>query len=264
MKKLSVLLAVCLFLLSTTVKTWALGIEVAGGWFHQAPDGDISYEGGDTLSLKDVLNFDSQNKYMLRADIDLPLINFKVIYTPVKFEGSNTWTKNFTFGGKTFTAGNSFNSYLEMNQLDLTVYWGIPLLKTVTKVATLGLSGIDIQFGINVKQIKFDAKIYNSTVSAEAKPTLYIPMLYGGLNIDIWNFSLIGEVRGISYQSNHYYDILGLVKLRIFSLPLPFSSSGIFIDGGYRYQDIKLDTHDIKGSLKISGPVAEIGAEVKF
>jgi len=259
MKK--IMLFLLTFMLISSLNAWALGFDASGGFWHQSPSGDFSYKDGTNLSLKDLLNFNSKTKPMVRAKLDLPLINFYAIYTPMKFEGSTTLTKTITFGGVTFNANTKINTSLKMNQIDLGIYWGIPLLKTVTKVATLGFGGLDVNFGLGVKAINFDAKITSSVKSEEASFNVYIPMLYGGINLDVWRFNFDGELRGIAYGGNHYYDFLGLVKFTVFSIPL---GPEIYVDAGYRYQDLKLDTHDVKGSVKFDGIFGELGIGWSF
>ncbi|MCK5427171.1 MAG: hypothetical protein KAJ34_05705, partial [Thermodesulfovibrionia bacterium] len=57
--------------------------------------------------------------------------------------------------------------------------------------------------------------------------------------------------RGIAYSSNHYYDIIGRVKIR----PM----GPVFIAGGYRLNDIKTDYSDVEASIKLRGPFIETG-----
>ena len=59
------------------------------------------------------------------------------------------------------------------------------------------------------------------------------------------------EGRVISYNSDHYYDFIGRVRINPFG---PF-----FISGGYRYEDIKIDEEDVEADVTFKGPFAEIG-----
>jgi len=82
--------------------------------------------------------------------------------------------------------------------------------------------------------------------------TLPVPMIYVGVQINPTDkLGVEGEARGIAYNGNHYYDFIGRVKYQVYG-PL-------FIAGGYRVQDIKIDEEDIRAEMEFSGPFAEAG-----
>ncbi|AEH44675.1 hypothetical protein Thein_0797 [Thermodesulfatator indicus DSM 15286] len=253
-KKLSALIFILVLFLGTRV--WAFGLEAAGGFWSENPSGDISYK-GDSLSVKDDLRYDTEYKPFGRVKIDLPLINFYLAYTPVNFEEEGELNKTFTFGDKTFNANVPFDSYLKMQQYDLGVYWGIPFLKSVTEAATLGFAGINVELGLNARVMNVEAGIEQQNLKEDTSFTVVIPLLYGGLSIDFGKVSLEGEFRGIAYNNNHYYDAIGRLKFYIFSTPLVGPSA--FVGVGYRYQDLKFDVDDFKGTFTLSGPFAELG-----
>ena len=90
------------------------------------------------------------------------------------------------------------------------------------------------------------------TVTESESATLPVPMLYAGLQINpIDMLSVEAEFRGIAYQSSHYYDFIGRVKVK------PYGP--LFIAGGYRSNDLKIDHSDVEASLKFSGPFFEAG-----
>jgi hypothetical protein len=63
--------------------------------------------------------------------------------------------------------------------------------------------------------------------------------------------SLEAEARGIAYSSNHYYDLIGRLKVQ------PFGP--LFIAGGYRYEEVKVDQSDVKANITLKGPFLELG-----
>ncbi len=257
MKK-KIFLFTFLFSLILAVNVWALGFELAGGVWGEKLSGDLSYK-GDTLSVDD-LNYDREYKPCGRLKVDLPLINFYFAYTPVHFEGKGEKNVNFKFGDYTFNATVPFDSSLTMDQYDIGVYWGIPFLKMVTKTATLGFSGLNIEFGLNVRAMKIGATIKQNNIEKTTDNIwVYLPMLYGGISVDFFSLTIDGEIRGIGYNGNHYYDFIGRVKWFIFKSPVVGPS--VFISGGYRYQDLSVDQDDFKASLKLSGPFVEMGVD---
>lgn len=79
-------------------------------------------------------------------------------------------------------------------------------------------------------------------------------MLYTGLQIRPTNlFSVKGEFRGITYSSNRYYDLIGRLKVK----PIKY----VFIAGGHRYQELKIDESDVKSKIKLKGHFVEAGFE---
>ncbi len=257
MRKFRVLFLVVIWFTLFIVPCWALGLEVAGGVWRVNPSGDVSYK-GDSIST-DELGLGKKTTGYGRVKLDLPLINFYLMATPMRFKGKGQKTVNFTFGDKTFKANVPFDSKFRIDQYDLGIYWGIPLLKSVTKVASLGNFAFNLEFGLNVKVVDLYAKITQNTtnLSAEKHLTVPVPMLYLGADIEFWKLALEVEGRGITYDGHYLYDTIARVKAMPVSIPLV---AHFFIEGGYHYQKIKIqDISDITGKLEFSGPFVGIG-----
>lgn len=243
-----------LFLLSVFLVpeiTSAIGLEVAVGGWRQDPSGDISYK-GEKLSLENELKYNSENKIFGRAKIDLPLWlpNIYLMATPIEFEDEGSKSINFTFGDKTFTANIPFTSSIQADHYDICLYYGLPFLKKAT------LGKLNAELGLNGRIIDFNAKIDQAATGIKESKnlTFLVPMVYAGIQIKPVKF--IGaevEARGIAFSSNHYYDFIGRLKIK------PFRP--VFISGGYRYEDIKIDEKDVKATLKFKGPFVEVGIE---
>jgi outer membrane protein len=240
----------CLLLLSLAMVPYrasAMGLEVGVGYWRQTPSGPLSYQGTD-IDLKNDMNFDSKNKPFARVKAELPLIlpNIYFMATPMEFTG--TGTKPITFGGQTYNAG--FDSKLKLNQYDLALYYSLPFLNT----ATLGV--LNVELGLNAKFIDFEATVADTTGanSISKKLSLPIPMVYAGIQVKpIKTFSIEAEGRGVSYGANHYYDIIGRLKVK----PI----GPLFVDAGYRYESIKIDQSDVKADIKFAGPFVEAGVQ---
>lgn len=229
----------------------AIGLEAAVGVWKQDPSGDISYK-GDSLSVENELKYDSKTKVFGRVKIDMPLAlpNIYLMATPMKFEAVGSKNVDFKFGDTTFDASVPFSSKTKLDHYDICLYYGLPFLKTAT------LGKLNAEVGLNARIIDFKAEIIQSTTGkSESKSlTLPIPMIYVGVQFK--PVKLIGieaEARGIAYNSNHYYDLIGRLKVR----PV----GPVFIAGGYRYEDVKIDESDVKANLKFKGPFVEAGVE---
>ncbi len=243
------ILAALLFIIPETV--FAAKYELAAGIWSQDPSGDISYK-GDSLNVKDDLGFGKKTRFLGRVKIETPLAlpNLYLMVTPMKFDGAGSKNEPFIFNNKTFQANVPFTSSLRFDQYDIALYYGLPFLKK----ATFGIFNIDL--GIDAKIIDFKAAIDQpDTGISEAKSlTIPVPMVYVGAQVN--PVKLIGfeaEGRGGIYNSNPYYDFIGRLKIR----PV----GPLFIAGGYRYEEVKLDVSDVKGKVKFKGPFVEAGLE---
>lgn len=253
MKKIfKVLIIVFSFILYPQIAS-AIGLEVAVGVWNQDPQGDIAYK-GTSLSLEDDMKYGDETRFFGRAKIDMPLIipNIYLMATPMKFDGTGSKDINFfKFGDKTFTGNVPFTSEVRLDHYDVAFYYGLPFVKTLTA------GKLDIEAGLNIRVIDLNVEVQQTSTSMQESKdsTLPIPMVYLGAQINpVEKLSIEAEIRGIAYSSNHYYDLIGRAKYKLFG--------PAFIAAGYRYEDMKIDEKDIKADIRFSGPFAEVG--VKF
>lgn len=240
-----------LFVLSVIVVPYKasafLGLEAGVGSWKQSPSGTLSYKpvlATDTLDLKNDLNFSDKSRVFVRVKAELPLVlpNLYFMATPMSFEGTGSRTVNY--GGQTFSG--SYNTKLKLDHYDLAIYYPIPALKTVT------LGKLNIELGLNARQINYEGTLSSGATSASKSLTIYVPMIYAGVQVKpVSALSIEAEGRGITYGSNHYYDFIGRIKV----LPI----GPLFIAGGYRSEQIKFDQSDVKADVKFSGPFVEAG-----
>jgi len=250
MKK--VVYLIILMILFIPVVSEAIGLEASLGVWNQDPEGYVSYKSNDRLDIDQDLRYDKETKTFGRLKIDMPFVipNIYIMATPSKFDGRGQKDVNFKFGDKTFDASVPFDSEVQLDHYDIALYYGIPGLKTLT----LGI--LNLELGLNARIIDFSAKVDQPStgLSASKSATIPVPMVYAGVQISPVDLIKIeGELRGIAYSSNHYYDIIGRLKIK------PFGP--VFIAGGYRYEDIKIDYQDILSEVKLKGPFIEAGIE---
>jgi len=227
----------------------AMGVEGAVGIWWQDPSGDVGFR-GESLDVKNELRYSSEAKIFGRLKVDMPLFipNIYLMATPIKYEEVGSKDTSFTFGDVTFSGNVPFSSKLKLDHYDVALYYGIPFLRT----ATLGV--LNIEIGLNGRIIDFKGEINQPStgISESESFTLPIPMLYLGAQLKpIKYLSLEVEARGVAYSSNEYYDLIGRLKLELFS--------SLFIAGGYRYEKAKIDYSDVKANIKIGGPFLELG-----
>jgi outer membrane protein len=237
----------------------ATGAELAVGIWNQTPNGDISYKSSlvqDRLSITDNLKYHDQTRVFGRVKIETPLFlpNIYLMATPVEFSETGNKNTSFQFGNVSFAANVPFTSEIKLDQYDVGLYYGIPGLKT----ATAGL--LNIELGVDARIIDFKAQVSGRdsisglTLSESKTAVIPVPLAYAGFQLKPFKWlSAEGEVRGIAYQNDYVYDLIGRVKFK------PFGP--VFAAGGYRYEKIKIDRNDVKVDARIDGPFGEVGIE---
>lgn len=241
----SILAAFVLSLLVVPCSASAWGLEAGVGYWMQTPSGTLGYK-GDSLSIKNEFNYDTEYQPYARIKAELPLFlpNIYLIATPMEFKGAGD--KNFTFGDTTITG--AFESKLTLHHYDLAFYYSLPFLKTAT------LDRLNVELGINARIIDFEAKVTESSsgITTSKSLTIPVPMVYAGIQVKpVKAVSIEAEVRGIAYGSNHYYDLIGRLKVK------PYGP--VFIGAGYRHETIKISQSDVDAKINFGGPFVEVG-----
>jgi outer membrane protein len=255
MMKKNVFFFCFIFMLSIPTTSYAFGIEIAGGAWYQSPSGTLSFDKttqNDDLDLEDDLNYDEEWQFIGRLIIDMPTVipNLYIMVTPLEWDENGSKDVSFNFGNKTFDADIPFESELKMNHLDVALFYGLPFIKTATSDI------INIDLGLNFRLLDFKASIdQKETGIKESKSYLLpIPMVYTGVQIEPFKYTALElEGRGIGWSSNHYFSLIGRLKIKPFG---PF-----FVAGGYRYDDVNLDYKDVDVHAEFQGPFAEVGFE---
>jgi len=237
--------------------SYALGFEIGAGYLGHEPSGDLAYKplsSIDTLDIEKDLRYDKEYRLFGRIKAEMPLLlpNIYVFVTPIKFEETGSKTGNFTFGDITFDVTAPIESKVQMDLYDICLYYSLPFLNTAA------LGKINAEIGLNARLVDFDAEVSGHdvitglTTTESVSETIPVPMIYAAIQFNPLDFlSIEAEGRGIAYSSNHYYDIIGRIKIK----PI----GPLFIAAGYRHNDIKISYRDIEGSIKLSGPFIETG-----
>lgn len=229
-----------------------VNIDLSVGAMSHDPSGYIEYPtGSEQVDLKDTLGLDKKTRPFARAKIEIPIVpNLYLQYMPMKFSGEKD-TSSFSYGGHSFTG--RVKTDVKLDRLDVGLYYNVPIVGTVTA----GL--LDPEVGINVRVLNFDGKVTElSTTHTESKSfTVPIPMLYAGLGINFPYVSLIGELRGVTYNGNSYYDLTGEIRIKPVSIP---GAASFFVGAGYRYERLKLDdVSDVTADIKVKSVFADVG-----
>jgi outer membrane protein len=255
MKKL-LCMAILLSLAMAPSAAEAYWLDISAGYWNPTPSGSVSYTPAATVVANPSADLDTDLKLekegfaQIRAKVDLPLINFALMSTPMEFEGTNTLTRQIIFGQYTFPVTEKINTVLSMDHTDIALFWGIPFLET----ATAGT--LNVELGLNARLLDFEATIKsvnNPTVLNETKSvSATIPMVYLGAQVmPTDSFSIEAEYRGISFEDNKYTDTMAMLKYK----PVPL----FYISAGYRAEKLELDEEGVLSDIEFKGPFAELG-----
>ena len=244
-----------IFILSIPTASFAWGLEFAGGAWYQKPSGEMSFDKStneDDLDLEDDLNYDDKWKAFGRLIIDMPsfIPNIYLMYTPMKWDETGSKGVNFNFGGKEFQADVDFDSELKLNHFDVALFWGLPFINTATADV------LNIDLGLNVRLMDVKAEIEQKDLDLKESESYFLPLpiLYTGVQIKPLKYlALECEGRGIGFRSNYYVSLIGRLKVK------PYGP--LFVAGGYRYDNVKIDYQDLDLDVEFEGPFAEAGFE---
>jgi len=252
MKKI-IMLFCFLFMLSLPATALAIGIEFSLGAWYQQPSGTLSFDKttkADDLDLENDLGYDDKWQPVARLKIDMPSLipNLYLMYTPMKWDETGSKNVPFSFGGENFEADVDFDSELKMNHLDVALYYGIPGVRTATADV------LNIDLGLNFRLLDFKASIEQDEIDEKESESYFlpIPMIFAGMQIKPVNWIALDlEGRGIAYSNNYYVSLIGKLKV------MPFGP--LYVAGGYRYDNIKIDYQDVDVDADFEGPFAEVG-----
>lgn len=236
-----------LLLMGTAATAGATGIEAAVGVWNQSPRGTIAYQ-GTSLDLKNELKYGEETRLTGRVKVETPLFfpNLYLMATPMEFKEQGSKSATFTFGNQSFTGNVPFTSKLKLDQYDLGLYWGVPLLKTATA------NTLNVDLGINARLVDLKAEVVQGAVSDAKSLTVPVPMLYAGVQVKPLSWLAgEGEARGMVYGKDRYFDLIARGKLIFFD--------HVFAAAGYRYEKLKVDESNVKADVNFGGPFGEVG-----
>jgi outer membrane protein len=230
----------------------AVGLEFAIGGWMQDPSGTLGCKPSsedDLLDVQENLNYEEDLHVAVRAAVDMPYLipSIYLMATPVEYYAPGSSEDGFKFGDSTFEPG-SFHSELDSNNVDIGLYYGFPFLRATT------FHRLNFDVGLNLRLFDYDLRLSQSESkqTEEQSGTIPIPMVFLAIQFrPIERLSLEAEGRGISYSGNEVYSLIGRLEYKFFG-PL-------FIAGGYRHDQTKLDEDDLQTDIVISGPFLELG-----
>ncbi|MGM0622939.1 MAG: TIGR04219 family outer membrane beta-barrel protein [Campylobacterota bacterium] len=229
MKK--VLIAVTVAAATTAATADVIEAKAGGGIWMSEASGSMSYKSNDSFSLND-LGISKDSNYYLYAQLEhfVPLIPNIKLERHV-FDESGSSVQSGKFGDTTYT-NETVEAKLALNQNDITLYWGVPLLTPLTA----GIVSVD--FGLTAKNIEGS---YAQIGSEKNSINTTIPMGYLAASVDVpmVDLEIEANTKYISYDSSTVQDSAVMLS---YALPLPLPLLDIRVDAGYKMQSFDISS----------------------
>lgn len=228
------------------------GIEPAIGGWQYSPEGKLSTKNDmESADLKKNFGFGRETGFTARLKVDMPLAFPNAHFSAYPFRMKESSRTAFEFGGRKFD-GN-LDSRMTLNQYDVGLFYGIPYLKNAT------LDRLNVDAGLNFAFIDAEAEISgafegggNAIATERESLSIVIPQVYLGVQFQpVERFSFEAEAKGITYQNDSSYSLLGRIKATAFG--------PVFISGGYRYNEFDIEKDGFVVDFSFSGPFFETG-----
>jgi opacity protein-like surface antigen len=224
---------------------------VSGGFAFMGLDGDTTIDDslGDTnVSLDGVLDLTEIETFWVEADVQLFRgKHFRLGYTPLTFDGSDTLATAIQIDGQTYDPGDLVDSELELDQYELSVLWDFYLTEFVTVSPVMQVTLVDA--AVNVS---------NETAALSVTEDQLLPIPCLGVKGEVYPFTRLGlfaEGKGMTLGSlATTWELQGGMTLHL--------TRNVALQGKYRYLDYSFDFSDTELDLNLGG--AYVGTTVRF
>lgn len=238
MRKLMMAMGASMLAAAPLASADILGVGATVGYWDADYSGNAS-KGNDRVDLERDLNLSSDSNANLTAYFEHPiplLPNVRLAYTRTKQSGNGQLDS--TYGG--ITAGANVRSELELEQLDVTLYYEILD------------NWVNLDLGLTVRDFSGELLVRSSTESSETKADAVLPLVYVAARFDLpfTGVSVGGDANAISYDGDSVYD---------FNVYGQYEMSLLQLRAGYRQISLDYDDGDDNLDIELSGPFVSAG-----
>lgn len=241
MRKLMMAMGASIFVAAPVVSADILGVGATVGYWDADYSGQAS-KGNDRVDLERDLNLSSDSNANLTAYFEHPipvLPNVRLAYTRTKQSGNGQLDANY--GG--ITAGVGVRSELELEQLDVTLYY--ELLD----------NWVNLDLGLTIRDFSGELFLQSTDGSNQTSKTeadAILPLLYVAARFDLpfTGVSVGGDANAISYDGDSVYD---------FNVYGQYDMSLLQLRAGYRQISLDYDDGDDNLDIELSGPFVSAG-----
>lgn len=252
MTKHKMALAFTALLAATTAQADTLGgIYVGAQYWDLASDGTIN---DDNASADFDLGDDAKGSVWIAIEHPIPLLpNFKARYNQLDGEGVATLNGNIDIDGEIFASGTDMSLDAKLDHVDAVLYYEL-----------LDNDLVSFDLGLNVKVGDFELTATGVdpngvAISQSGSYSGPIPLLYaaGEVGLPLTGLGVFGEVSGLAYSGNQFYDAQAGVGYNFLDNP------AIVLTGQLGYRIFKLkaeDLDDINADVQFDGAFAGVVA----
>jgi hypothetical protein len=243
----SVFCALAFFLLTVGLSTPASALEfgVRGYYWFPAFKSDLRLDAsgakGSEFNLKETFDLSNQGIPSVEAFAGIGRHHVSLMYTEVKYSGTQTLSSPITFGGKSYSGRVAGDFNFRM----IDAEYQIDLLNLENLLAGFSIGAIG-----KIKYFEGEAKLNNATWLETAQSFRFpVPMVGVGAHLGILANILEARAKltGMGYSGNYIYE--GLADISF--IPFPFMK----IHGGYRVLEVKVDNvSDVTAKTTFQGP----------
>ncbi|MGP4843363.1 TIGR04219 family outer membrane beta-barrel protein [Marinobacter sp. 1Y8] len=243
MRKIAIVMLGGLTCLSPYAAADVLGLGANIGYWDTNSSGTATNK-NSVVDVDDDLNLDSDSNVNLTAIFEhpIPIIpNFRLNYTSISQSGNG----QLTTGYDNLPAGVPVHSELDLDQIDLTMYY--ELLD----------NWVNLDAGLTVRSLDGKLTVQERTGTVTASKTevdAIVPMLYAAARFDLplTGLSVGAEGSGIKYSDDTLFDVSAYAQ---------FDISIVRLQAGYRQMTVDYEDGDDALDVDIAGPYASVGLD---
>ncbi len=227
------------------------GIYVGAQYWDLASDGTIEDQSASaTFDLGD----EAKGSAWIAIEHPIPLLpNFKARYNQLDGEGVATLNGEIVIDDKTFADDTEMTLDAKLDHVDAVLYYEI-----------LDNDLVALDLGLNIKVGDFELTGVGedptgAAITASGSYSGPIPLLYaaGEVGLPLTGLGVFGEVSGLAYSGNQFYDAQAGVGYNVLDNPAIVLTAQL----GYRIFKLKAeDLDDINADLDFDGAFAGVVA----
>lgn len=238
MRRLFMILAGAAVLATPAAQAEVLGLGAQVGYWDSELSGDVATNGG-SVDVEDELNLngESSNQLNLYLEHPIPLLpNVRVAY--VNIDQTARGQLSVSFDG--ISAGSDVRSDLELEQLDLTLYYEVLD------------NWINLDLGLTARDFSGELLVQGNGQSSRTTVDAVVPMGYLAARFDLPFSGLSVGIEGnaIAYNGDslHDFNVYGQYQLSLLQLR-----------AGYRQMAVDYEDGDDRFDVEIDGPFISAG-----
>jgi hypothetical protein len=243
----SVFCMLAFFLLTVGLSTPASALEFGVRGYYWFPElkSDLRLDTrgstGSEFNLKDTFDLSNKGIPSVEAFAGIGKHHISLMYTEVKYSGTQTLSSPIAFGGKSYSG--SVSGDFNFRMIDAEYQFDLLNLENLLAGFSIGVIG-------KIKYFEGEAKLNNAAIGETAQTfRLPIPMIGVGAHLGILAKILEARAKftGMGYSGNYIYE--GLADISV--TPFPFMD----IHGGYKIIGVKVDNvSDVTAKTTFQGP----------